>query len=561
MTLIDTATRPTTAPHVTVLSDRCVGCQECIVRCPTAALSLDAQPMVAVANDALCVGCRQCERTCPFSAIEVSGDAVVAGRVPLPGRHPSALVGNSTETRSGFSTWVPALEEAERCLSCPDPTCVRGCPAHNDIPAFISALRERDLGRAHTVLRRTSVLPDICSRVCDQAVQCEGACTWSLAGAEPVAIGALERFVCDTAPVPSPLRRHGPADGLRVAVIGSGPAGLAAAWELVEHGAAVVVYDKDEQPGGLLRCGIPDFTLGSDVAGRPVEALKSAGVEFRLGVEIGPGELDGLLADHDAIVVAVGAGRPLRLNIPGVELDGVWDATRFLTAGHAALTAGDALPGVGPGARVLVIGAGNTAMDVARTARRFGAEAVCIDWMDRDFAPVRPDELAEAEAEGVVIRFSTTVEAIEGDTTVRAARLASTRQRHAADRPKVTHRGERLDADLVVMAMGYTLDRSLDAHTAGVPVARAVPKFVDRRWVASGLLANPAPAHARRQPVGALAIGRETARYAAAAPRSARVWVAGDALTGPGTVVEAMAQGKQAALGVIAAFVRAHGDG
>src|SRR5579864_8122217 len=532
MTLTETATRPTTAPHVTVLVDRCVGCQECIVRCPTAALNLDAGPMVAVANDELCVGCRQCERTCPFKAITVSGPVLVPPRATFAPHHPRSLAGSTTETRPGFVTWPDAIAEADRCLSCPDPTCVRGCPAHNDIPAFIAAVRDKDLGAAHTVLRRTSVLPDICARVCDQAIQCEGACTWSLAGAAPVAIGALERFVCDTAPVPSALARHGDADGLRVAVIGSGPAGLAAAWELVEHGAAVTVYDRDAEPGGLLRWGIPDFTLGPDVTGRPVAALRGAGVVFRPGVEIGPAELDGLLVDH------------------------------------AALAHPGAVGPVAPGARVLVIGAGNTAMDVARTARRFGAQATCVDWMDRRFAAVRPDELAEAEAEGVVIRFSTTVEAIEaieavegGDGRVGAVRLARTRQRHASGRPKVVGHGERVPVDLVVMAMGYTLDPTLAARSGDVPVAKAVPPFVDRRWVASGLLDNPAPEFARHQPVGALAIGRETARAASAAPRSDRVWVAGDALTGPATVVDAMAQGKQAALGVIAARVRARTTG
>jgi glutamate synthase (NADPH) small chain len=170
-------------PHVTILTDRCAGCQECVIRCPSGALTLDAGRWVAVADDALCVGCRQCERTCPFSAITVTGPLAVASRTePVP-RHPERLCGDTGEVRKGFGSWDEALAEASRCLNCPDPTCVRGCPAHNDIPSFISAIRDQDLGMAHDVLRRTSVLPDVCSRVCDQAAQCEGACTWSLAGA------------------------------------------------------------------------------------------------------------------------------------------------------------------------------------------------------------------------------------------------------------------------------------------------------------------------------------------------------------------------------------------
>ena len=557
MTITEAQPVVTASPHVTVFVDRCVGCQECIIRCPTAALSLDVAPMVAVAHDELCVGCRQCERTCPFSAITVSGPALVTPRIELPARHPERLAGDTTETRAGIATWAEAISEASRCLACPDPTCVRGCPAHNDIPSFITALAEEGLERAHGVLRRTSVLPDICARVCDQAVQCEGACTWSLAGGQPVAIGALERFICDNAPVPAPEPRPGATDGLSVAIIGSGPAGLAAAWELIEAGAHVTIYDKDSKAGGLLRWGIPDFTLPATIADRPVAALIAAGVEFRLGVEIGPTDLDRLAADNDAVIIAVGAGRPLHLQVPGADLDGVWDATRFLTEGQTALAQGSTLDVLtkphGRPASVLVLGAGNTAMDVARTARRLGADAVCIVWMDRRFAPVRPDELTEAETEGVTIHFNTTLAAIEGEAgCVHTARLSRTRQHHPGDRPTVIGRGaERLDVDLVVMAMGYGIEHTLAERTGDVPIRKTVPSFIDRRWLASGLFANPAPAFARHQPVGALALGRETARVAASAPRSDRVWVAGDALTGPATVVDAMAQGKEAALGVI----------
>src|ERR1035437_6470179 len=186
MTITETNPACTAIPHVTVLVDRCVGCQECIIRCPTAALTLDVRAMVAVGHDDLCVGCRQCERTCPFSAITVNGPVLLESRVALTARHPPVLAGDTAETRSGIATWGEPSSEASRCLVCPDPTCVRGCPAHNDIPSFISAVRRHDLEAAHNVLRRTSVLPDICARVCDQAVQCEGACSWSLAGQQPV---------------------------------------------------------------------------------------------------------------------------------------------------------------------------------------------------------------------------------------------------------------------------------------------------------------------------------------------------------------------------------------
>lgn len=559
MTLTENRLRVVATPHVKVLLDRCAGCQECIIRCPTGALSLDVDAWIAVADDLACVGCRQCVRTCPFAAIVVTGPVLVADRSHLETVAPPSIVGDRQETRLGITSWVDALAEAERCLNCPDPTCVRGCPAHNDIPGFVAAIRSGDLDEAHGVIGRTSVLPDICSRVCDQELQCEGACTWSLAGAHPVAIGALERFVTDNAPVPGPVVDSDRGAGLHVAVVGSGPAGLAAAWELAEAGARVSVFEKDFVAGGLLGWGIPEFTLPAEQAGRPAAALAAAGVQFHFGAEIGPAGVDGLLARHDAVVIAVGASQALRLPVPGNNLQGIWDATRFLTEGKGALGRGETLADLGVPPRdggpptVLVLGAANTAMDVARTAHRLGGRAVCVDWMDRRFAPVRPDELAEAACEGVDIRFLTTVDRFEGrDGRVTTARLSRTHQRRATELPKVVARDcGRLEVDLVVMAMGYRLDPAMAAESPGVPVRKTMPDLPDRRWVASGIMATPPPSAGRGQPVGALAVGRETARVLAGQPRRDRVWTVGDALIGPSTVVEAMAHGKQAAIAVL----------
>ncbi|EQD53607.1 glutamate synthase (NADPH), homotetrameric, partial [mine drainage metagenome] len=243
---------------VHVDSERCVGCQECVIRCPTGALRLDPENWIAQADDRLCVGCRQCQRVCPFSAIAVSGPVVVGPRQEPSAVHPSALLGNVREVRRGFAGWSEAVAEAERCLRCPDPTCLEGCPAHNDIPGFIAAVRDRDLEAAHAILRETSVLPDICSRVCDQSVQCEGACSWALAGGQPVAIGQLERFITDRAQVPGVARSSSEGLGLSVAVVGSGPAGCAAAWWLLAAGAKVTMVEKDERPGGY--CGGESLT-------------------------------------------------------------------------------------------------------------------------------------------------------------------------------------------------------------------------------------------------------------------------------------------------------------
>ena len=612
-------------PHVTVLTDRCAGCEECIVRCPPGALTLDPVRWVAEADDALCTGCRQCQRTCPFSAIEVEGPILVADRVETTVVRPNVLLGDCSEVRQGLPDWTTALREAERCLNCPDPTCVRGCPAHNDIPGFIGAIREHDLGLAHSILRRTSVLPDICSRVCDQASQCEGSCTWSLAGGKPVAIGALERFVTDNAAVPPASRASGKSAGVSVGIVGSGPAGIAAAWDLIEAGATVTVYEKDAEPGGLLGWGIPDFTLPKRVAARPWQELQAAGVDLRCGVEIRAEQFEELLGVHDAVIVAAGASVALRLSVPGLDLAGVIDATAFLKRakailedndggaavqangggngdgsrgkghqalnghqleenGKATLQANGAGDGNGNGRRgngrqavsgslynglrsldgneqatngdhpfsVLVLGAGNTGMDVARTARRLGAEAACVDWFDRRFAVVRADELEEALDEGVQPRFSTTLIRLEGeDGHVRRAVLARTRQDKASARPSVSNDLESVPVDLVVMAMGYRIDPALVAALPGTPTRRQATGLPDRRWLASGILASPASEFARRQPVGRLALGRELGLQAAVTPATDRVWVAGDARVGPSTVVEAMAQGRRAAKSIL----------
>jgi glutamate synthase (NADPH) small chain len=566
--------------HVTVLTDRCAGCQECVIRCPAGALAMDTGRWVAVADDALCVGCRQCERTCPFSAITVDGAPMVSGRAEPGPLHPETLTGHIGEIRPGFDSWDQALAEASRCLECPDPTCVRGCPAHNDIPSFIRALLDGDLTEAHDVLHRTSVLPDVCSRVCNQAAQCEGACTWSLAGGTPVAIGKLERFVADNAPVPPPVRNPAGDAGLSVGVVGAGPAGIGAAWQLTEAGAAVTVYEKEPEPGGLLGWGIPDFALPAAVAARPWQQLTAAGVDLRAGVDIRPEDIDRLLAEHDAVILAHGATLPLRLPVPGASLDGVTDATAFLRAGQEALGNGGDLTRfresyplpvpVGDdqasAPRVLVLGAGNTAMDVARTARRLGLRAVCVDWVDERFALARPDELDEARHEGVDIRFLRTVTRLEGDgdaagiegdggaPRVRRAVLARTRQNRAGRRPKVLGGDpEMLEVDLVVMAMGYRTDPAFAAALPGTPLAREAKGLPDRRWLASGILASPASAFAHHSPVGRLALGREAGLAASALPFQQRLWAAGDALVGPSTVVEAMAQGRRAAEAVLAA--------
>lgn len=538
------------APTVQVNRERCAGCQECIIRCPTGALHLDPAAWICAADSSLCVGCRQCERVCPYGAITVEGQLAVPAPQSFTPAHTHPLLMDRCEVHGGIESWGAAVREAERCLACPDPTCVRGCPAHNDIPAFIRAVRDRDLERAHAILRETTVMPDICSRVCDRSTQCEGACSLKLAGGEPVAIGLLERFVTDHAPVPPLLPVADDGAGLDVAIVGAGPAGISAAWELRSHGARVTLLEKDAQALGVLRWGIPDFSLPPDVARRPLDALLAAGVELETGARITADDIPALTRDHDAVILAHGASLPLRLRVPGADLAGVEDATTFLVRAKAALAEGTPLPDVYAGTRVLVVGAGNTAMDVARSVQRLGGHATAVDWMDQRFARVRPDELEEARREGIRVRFLTSVDHLEGEGgRVAAAWLVPTRQRKAGARPLVVKgRSERMAVDLVVVAMGYRVDPAVAAQAGTpLPVPAAPPAVIpDRRWLATGLM-SPAG-----RPTGELAMGRELYLERARTPVGERVWAAGDALSGPATVVAAMAQGRQAARSILA---------
>ena len=537
-----------TRSHVDVNTERCVGCQECIIRCPTEALSLDKTRWLAQADDNKCVGCRQCVRTCPFSAIVVEGPETVAGRVHWKVSASPVDPGDISEVRPGL-TRAEAEAEAQRCLNCPDPTCVRGCPAHNDIPGFIEAIRQGDLDGAETIIGRTSCLPDICSRVCDWNKQCEGACSWALAGGEPVAIGRLERYVTDNSRVPGVKNASTRGEGLSVGIIGSGPGSLAAAWELVSNGASVTLYEKDNEPGGVMRWGIPSYVLPDDIARRPVDALRTAGVRVQTGAPVGPEKVSELLGAHDAVVAAYGAALPQRPNLQGSDLGGVIDALQFLGEAKAALAEKRQLEGYA-GANLLVLGGSNTAIDAARTAVRLGAKVLVVHRREEPFSRARADEIAEDKREGVVFLFGTNITRLEGQGgKVQRAVLVSTRSNAAGEANENVSGSERpVEADVVVLATGFGLDRSFSSLFGSLPLRQpaAVGAYADRRWEGSGVLSRDAAGG-----VGRLAWAREYSLRKSWAPRRERIWLIGDALTGPATVVGAMAQGRLAALAIL----------
>lgn len=534
-------------PQIHILRDRCSGCQECIVRCPTGALTLDKSNWIAVGENNVCVGCRQCERTCPFSAIFVSGPVVVTPPIEQERIAPQILLGNSTEVEPGFGSYQELIRATERCLQCPDPTCVKGCPAHNNIPGFIAAAKSGDLQKAIEIISLNSCLPGACSRVCDWNTQCEASCTWSLAGDSAVEIGKIERYIADHAP--GITVNSGLDNGLGMAVIGSGPGGLGAAYELRRLGAKVTVFDQEGTLGGVLRWGIPSYVLPNSTWTPLIDELKASGVKFNTNAKIEPGQVDDLLKEFDGVICASGANQTIIPRIEGVDLDGVEDAKTFLNMAKFVLDADHFRP-ILNGKKVLVLGAGNTAMDVARSVLRLGGSAIAVDWMDERYSRARPDEIADARNDGVDVRFLTTVSKLNANTkgVVTSATLSHTIQKSPSAIPKLTDQSnETVEVDLVVTAMGYRVEQEWKTVSSQVPLGtpQSGHQPVDRKWLGSGLFST-------KSPNAALAYNREHARVEAAFPISKGVWAVGDLQVGPSTVVSAMAQGMSAARGATA---------
>lgn len=364
-------------------------------------------------------------------------------KTPMPERDAVLRSHDFEEVNEGYGI-AHAQFEAERCLRCQDPVCIDGCPVRVPIPDFMHKIAAGDMSGAAQVLRASNPLPAVCGRVCPQEVQCEEQCSVGIRF-KPVAIGYLERFVADyEARVGrTGLPTNAPPTGKRVAVVGSGPAGLAAAGDLVQRGHAVRVFEALHELGGVLTYGIPEFRLPKKIVRRELENLRRMSVEFETDVVVGKTlTVDDLLGDegYDAVFVATGAGLPRFLEVPGEHLNGVYSANEFLT--RVNLMRAYRFPEYDEpvydpsGRHVVVFGGGNTALDAIRTAVRMGAETASLIYRrTRAEMPARAEEVRHAREEGVrFIELANPVEFLGNDSGwLEAVRLIRTELREPDD--------------------------------------------------------------------------------------------------------------------------------
>jgi glutamate synthase (NADPH/NADH) small chain len=387
-------------------------------------------------------------------------------RTPMPEQPPLERAQNFKEVACGYSL-DQALREAERCLLCPDEPCVRGCPVSIAIPNFIQKIAEKNFHGAYDVITDTNLLPAVCGRVCPQETQCEGVCTVG-DSLEPVAIGRLERFVGDMAiaegwanvPYIEP-------SGHRVAIVGSGPAGMACAADMAKAGCEVTVYEAFHQAGGVLKYGIPEFRLPNPVVDAEIGKLIKLGIKFECNTLVGRlFTIEQMLTDmgYDAVFIGTGAGYPSFMGIPGESLNGVLSANELLTRCnlmHASDFPNHDTP-LQLGKRVAIIGAGNTAMDAMRVSLRLGAEQVhCIYRRTKAEAPARAEEIHHAEEEGIQFHWLTSpVELLDdGKNGVRGMRCVRMELGEPDDsgrrRPVVVKGSEyEFECETVVYAIG-----------------------------------------------------------------------------------------------------------
>lgn len=404
--------------------------------------------------------------------------------VPMPKQPPEVRIRNFNEVALGY-TEEQALEEASRCLQCPKPQCVQGCPVGIDIKGFITLLREGKYEEAIRKIKEKNSLPAVCGRVCPQEEQCQKYCVLGKVG-DPVSIGRLERFLADWERAKGfEIPERAPSTGRRVAIIGAGPAGLTAAADLAKLGHEVTIFEALHLPGGVLVYGIPEFRLPKSIVQAEVEYVQKLGVDLRLGYMIGRTyTIPELLKDkgYDAVFIATGAGLPRFLGLPGENLAGIYSASEFLI--RVNLMKSYAFPEydtpIRVGKHVTVIGGGNVAMDAARSALRLGAEKVSIVYRrTRDEMPARIEEIENAEEEGVIFRFLAAPNRFIGDErgwvkNMECIAMELGPPDASGRRSPIPIKGSEflIDTDAVIIAIGRTPNPIIQRTTEGLKVTK-----------------------------------------------------------------------------------------
>ena len=443
-------------------------------------------------------------------------------KTPMPEQEPNIRNANFKEVALGY-TLEQAMNEAQRCIHCKNPACVSGCPVGIPIPDFLAKVAEGDIAAAYEILSNANALPAISGRVCPQENQCEGKCVRGVKG-EPVSIGRVERFVADWA------AEHGianvataPKNGHKVAVIGSGPAGLTCAGELARKGYEVSVFEAFHTPGGVLSYGIPEFRLPKAIVKREVANLEKMGVDIELNMVIGKVLTITELFEmgYEAVFIGSGAGLPMFMKIPGESLVGVYSANEYLTRINLMKAyREDAETPILHNKKVAVVGGGNVAMDAARCAKRLGAEVHIVYRRSEAELPARAEEVHHAKEEGIIFDLLTNPISIEGDEKNHVQSITCVKMElgepdaSGRRRPVVIEGSEfKTEVDAVIMALGTQANKMSYSGTPGLEETRKGCVAADE----TGATSVPG------------------------------IFAGGDAATGAATVILAMGAGKSAA--------------